>query len=301
MNPDHPLRSELEYSLLEAKLYATFNVHKAEGQAQITAQKKLGHLCENRSVLGWWQRIWPNVPYSRMSWFKLLNQDTELLLSLQNTLKSNRSELHVCLDIRKWREKVSLVCSWGLVLFWFFSNVHLLWVGFAMWQTHLVLSCVSPASICWELGRFLMVYFLPCKPSGKGSSLTEYKVSPSRVRGLFASPSEGNWFPVSFLLARCCHLHSHWVPPSHANNPMAINRAVHGRQRKERDTLTPLLFCATVLDKWAGEQGWTHASQEGMPGTRQLAAWSQYEFLSLCPKLSPSQRVWFSWPSLYRQ
>lgn len=158
-----------------------------------------------------------------------------------------------------------------------------------MWQTPLMLFCVPPASICWVLGRFLMVYFLPartaCKPWGKSSSLTEYKVSPSRVKGLFACPSEGNWFSVSFLLARCCHLHSHWVPPSHANNPMAINRAVHGRQRKERDTLTPLLLCATMLDKWVGEQRWTHASQEGMPGTRQLPAWSQYEFLSPCPNL----------------
>lgn len=116
-----------------------------------------------------------------------------------------------------------------------------------------------------------MVCFLPVraasKPWGEGLSLLEYKVSPSRVRGLLASPSEGSQFPVSFLLARCCHLHSHWVPPSHANNPMAINRAVHGRQRKERDTLTPLSRYATVLDEWVGEQGWTHASQEGTPGS----------------------------------
>lgn len=33
----------------------------------------------------------------------------ELLLSLQNTLKSNRSELHVCLDVSKSRAKTSLV------------------------------------------------------------------------------------------------------------------------------------------------------------------------------------------------
>lgn len=150
-----------------------------------------------------------------------------------------------------------------------------------------------------------MLYFLSVraasKPWGKASSLPEYKVSPSRVRGLLASPSEGSQFPVSFLLARCCHLHSHWVPPSHANNLMAINRAVHGRQRKERDTLTPLLLYATVLDKRVGEQGQTHASQEGMPGSRQLPAQSRCELLSACPKLSPSLRVWFSWPSLYRQ
>lgn len=36
----------------------------------------------------------------------------ELLLSLQNTLTLNRSELHVCLDIRKWRAETSLVYLW---------------------------------------------------------------------------------------------------------------------------------------------------------------------------------------------
>lgn len=144
-----------------------------------------------------------------------------------------------------------------------------------------------------------MVYDLPLraasKPWGKGSAIPEYKVSPRRVRGLLASPSEGSQFPISFLLAHCCHLHSRWVPPSHANNPMAINRAVHGRQRKERDMLTPLSLYATLLDKRAGEQGQTHASQAGTSGT------GRCELLSACPKLSSSLRVWFFWPGLYRQ
>lgn len=139
----------------------------------------------------------------------------------------------------------------------------------------------------WE--GFSWFYFLPVraasKPWGKGSSFPEYKISPSRVRRLLASPSGGSQFPISFLLARCCHLHSHWAPPSHANNPMAINRAVHGRQRKEKDTLTPVSLYATVLDRRIGEQGQSRASHEGTPGTGQFPTWSQGELLSSRPKL----------------
>lgn len=64
---------------------------------------------------------------------------------------------------------------------------------------------------------------------------------------------------------------------------MAINRAVHGRQRKEKDTLTPVLLYATVLDRRIGEQ--SRASHEGTPGTGQLSTWSQGELLSAWPKL----------------
>lgn len=45
--------------------------------------------------------------------------------------------------------------------------------------------------------------------------------------------------------------------------------------------LTPLSLHAMVLDKWVGEQGQAHASQERMPGTRQLPAWSRCELLSV--------------------
>lgn len=83
------------------------------------------------------------------------------------------------------------------------------------------------------------------KPRGQGSSIPEYKASPGRVRGLLPSLSGGSQFTILFLLPHCCHFHSHSVPPSHANNPIAINRAVHGRQRKERDMLAPLPLGAT--------------------------------------------------------
>jgi len=110
-----------------------------------------------------------------------------------------------------------------------------------------------------------MVYSLPVraanKPWGKGSSLPEYKVSPGRVRRLLASRSEGSQFPVSFLLVRCCHLHSHWVPPSHANNPMAINRTVHERQRKERNMLTPSRFMS-----WCLKASWGAGMEPCFPG-----------------------------------
>lgn len=66
---------------------------------------------------------------------------------------------------------------------------------------------------------------------------------------------------------------------------MAINRAVHGRQRKEKDTLTPVSLYATVLDRRIGEQGQSRASHEGTPGTGQLSTWSQGELLSAWPKL----------------
>lgn len=172
-----------------------------------------------------------------------------------------------------------------------------------MWQTHLMLSCVPPASICWALGRFFM--FISClseHPVNLGERAHPFQNTKWVQAGsgdFSALLLKGNWFPISFLLARCCHLHSHWVPPSHANNPMAINRAVHGRQRKERDMLTPLSLYATVLDKWVGEQGQAHASQEWMPGTRQPSAWSLCELLSVCPEISSSLRVCFFWPSLY--
>lgn len=151
------------------------------------------------------------------------------------------------------------------------------------------LICVPPASICWALGRFLM--FISClseHPVNLGERAHPFQNTKWVQAGsgdFSALLLKGNWFPVSFLLARCCHLHSHWVPPSHANNPMAINRAVHGRQRKERDMLTPLSLHAMVLDKWVGEQGQAHASQERMPGTRQLPAWSRCELLSVCQNL----------------
>lgn len=119
-------------------------------------------------------------------------------------------------------------------------------------------SCVPPASICWALGRFFMFI----------SSLSEHPVNPGERAHPFQNTKwvqagsgdfsalllNGNWFPISFLLARCCHLHSHWVPPSHANNPMAINRAVHGRQRKERDTLTPPPFMPRCLTSGLGSR-----------------------------------------------
>lgn len=50
MNHDHPLQSGLGCGLLETELYTAFNVHKAGAQTQITERKKLGHLCENRSM-----------------------------------------------------------------------------------------------------------------------------------------------------------------------------------------------------------------------------------------------------------
>lgn len=127
-------------------------------------------------------------------------------------------------------------------------------------------SCVPPASICWALGRFFMFI----------SSLSEHPVNPGERAHPFQNTKwvqagsgdfsalllNENWFPISFLLARCCHLHSHWVPPSHANNPMAINRAVHGRQRKERDTLTPPLS----LCHGAWQVGWGAGTGPCFPG-----------------------------------
>lgn len=159
-----------------------------------------------------------------------------------------------------------------------------------MWQTHLMLSCVPPASICWALGRFFM--FVSClskHPVNLGERTHPFQNTKwvQAGSGDFSTLLlKGNWFPISFILARCCHLHSHWVPPSHANNLMAINRAVHGRQRKERDMLTPLSLYAMVLDKWVGEQGQAPASQECMLGTRALSAQSRCKLLSAFPELS---------------
>lgn len=228
-------------------------------------------------MLAWWQRIWPTISYSRIIAF------------LAKHCEVNRSELRVCLDIRKRKAETSLFCSW---LFFFFQegNIFLCCGWGFLWIDRLIRCSPVPSQPLfaehWE--GFSWFYFLPVraasKPWGKGSSFAEYKVSPSRVRRLLASPSGGSQFPISFLLARCCHLHSHWAPPSHANNPMAINRAVHGRQRK-KDTLTPVLLYARVLDRQIGEQGGTRASHEGTPGTGQLPTWSRGELLSVWPKL----------------
>lgn len=128
-----------------------------------------------------------------------------------------------------------------------------------MWQTHLMFSCVPPASICRALGRFFM--FISCLSEQEKQTFGERAHPFQNTKWVQAGSGnfsalllKGNWFPISFLLARCCHLHSHWVPPSHANNPMAINRAVHGRQRKERVMLTPPLFMPWCLTSGLGSR-----------------------------------------------
>lgn len=61
-----------------------------------------------------------------------------------------------------------------------------------------VLLC-TPSLHLPSAGKVFRVCFLPVrapsKPWGKGSSLPEYKVSPSRVRGLLGSPSKGELIP----------------------------------------------------------------------------------------------------------
>lgn len=135
-----------------------------------------------------------------------------------------------------------------------------------MWQTHLMLSCVSPASICWALGRFFM--FISClskHPVNLGERAHPFQNTKWVQAGsgdFSALLLKGNWFPISFILGYCCHLHSHWVPPSHANNPMAINRAVHGKQRKERDMLPP----SFSLCHGAWQVGWGVGTGPCFPG-----------------------------------
>lgn len=161
-----------------------------------------------------------------------------------------------CFNIRKWGPYPSLSCN--LVEF-SFCMFHLLQVISVVGQIHPTLR-PSVGCVYWGSQDLFPAHL--SSQQGQGSSIPEYKASPGRVRGLLPSLSGGSQFTILFLLPRCCHFHSHSVPPSHANNPIAINRAVHGRQRKERDMLAPLPLGAMGLDKQVGD---TRASQKMTP------------------------------------